>query len=87
MISLIAGYVILQSEGKTIALTTWLLLPPVLFFSVMFTYRAEGFTRAIDVIMSFLLWVIIGITATGGRWWMFFFSDYVVKLLHLVFSA
>lgn len=87
VISLIAGYVILQSEGKTIALTTWLLLPPVLFFSVMFTYRAEGFTRAIDVIMTFLLLVIIGITATGGRWWMYNFSDYVVKPLHLVFSA
>jgi len=87
VVTLIAGYLVLRSEGKTIALNTWLLLPPVLFFSVMFTYRAEGLTRAFNVMMTILLLVIIGITATGGRWWMYSFSDYVVKSLHMVFSA
>lgn len=85
--ALAAGYIILRSEGKTIALSTWLLLPPIIFFSVMFTYRSEELTRAIDVLMTLLLVLIMGLTATGGRWWVYSFSDYVVKSLHMMIST
>ncbi len=59
-----------------------LLVIPALFFSVMTVFRAEPFTSFINVVFTILSITILAVSFTGGRWWLYSFTDYVEKGFH-----
>ncbi len=86
VVTLIAGYVILRAEGRKVPTTSWLLVPPILFFAVMFFFRVEMFTQMIDFSFTIGLMAILALTCLGGKWWNYSFGDYVVKGLKFFLS-
>ncbi len=86
VVTLIVGYIILRSEGRQVPKTSWLLVPPILFFAVMFFFRVEFFTQVIDFCYTIGLMTILALTCLGGKWWNYSFGDYVVKGLKFFLS-
>lgn len=86
VVILVVGYIILRAEGRQVPKTSWLLVPPILFFAVMFFFRVESFTQAIDFCYTIGLMAILALTCLGGKWWNYSFGDYVVKGLKFFLS-
>lgn len=74
-----AGWWLGKSEGIVPAKTTYILVPLVIGFSAMTFIRAEQFTTTLNAALTIGLLSLIAITYTGGKWWNYSFSDYVVK--------
>ena len=79
-----AGLLLAWREKRRPALTSWLLLLPLLFFSAMFFLRLEGFTRFLDVVFSLGLLALLAHTLIGGRWPAYSLADYLVGALKLI---
>jgi hypothetical protein len=86
VLTLTAGYILLRVEGRQVPAASWLLVPPILFFAVMFFVRSESFSQAISFSFTVGLMAILALTCLGGKWWNYSFGDYVVKGLKFCLS-
>lgn len=84
---LTAGYLVARQAGIKPARGTWILVPFILFFAAMTTFRAEPMTTFLNTLLSILLLALAAVTYTGGKWWNYSFSDYVAKYAGLVLSS
>jgi hypothetical protein len=87
IITLIGGLLLSIGEGIRPAKNSWLLLIPVLFFSVMTVFREESFTTFINYVLTVGAMALLAVTYTGGKWWNYSFSDYVSNFFKLFLSA
>lgn len=87
IITLATGYFISRSEGIKPARNSWFLLVPILFFAVMTIFREEPFTTFINYVMTVGSMALLAFTYTGGKWWNYSLSDYVVNAFRLFLST
>jgi hypothetical protein len=87
IITLIGGLLLSIGEGIRPAKNSWLLLIPVLFFSVMTVFREESFTTFINYVLTVGAMALLAVTYTGGKWWNYSFSDYVSNFFKLFLTA
>ena len=87
IITLVGGLLLSLGEGIRPAKNSWLLLIPVLFFSVMTVFREESFTTFINYVLTVGAMALLAVTYTGGKWWNYSFSDYVSNFFKLFLSA
>ena len=87
IITLAGGLILSLGEGIRPAKNSWLLLIPVLFFSVMTVFREESFTTFVNYLLTVGSMALLAVTYTGGKWWNYSFSDYVANFFKLFLSA
>lgn len=83
---LLSGYLLLGSQNVLPARGTWLLLLPILFFSVMSFVRREPFTLLLDYALTLVCLAIVAITYRSGQWPSFGWLDYLFNFLRLAES-
>lgn len=86
-ITLAGGLLLSLGEGIRPAKNSWLLLIPVLFFSIMTVFRQESFTSFINYLLTVGSMALLAVTYTGGKWWNYSISDYVANFFRLFLSA
>lgn len=87
ILTLVGGLLLSLGEGIRPAKKSWLLLIPVLSFSVMTVFREEPFTTFINYLLTVASMALLAVTYTGGKWWNYSFSDYVSNFFKLFLSA
>ncbi len=87
ILTLVGGLLLSLGEGIRPAKNSWLLLFPILFFSVMTVFREESFTMFINYLLTVASMALLAVTFTGGKWWNYSFSDYVSNFFKLFLSA
>ena len=83
---LLAGYLLLRSDGHRPARSTLLLLPLIAAFAVMTFLRQEPMTIFLSVVMTLFLMGIAAISFLGGRWPFYTLLDYLKGFLGLLGS-
>lgn len=87
IITLAGGLIISLGEGIRPAKNSWLLLAPVLFFSIMTVFREESFTTFINYLLTVGSMALLAVTYIGGKWWNYSISDYVAIFFKLFLST
>ena len=86
IVTLVAGGFLAIREGIRPAKLSWLLVIPALFFSIMTIFREEPFTTFINYMLTVVSLTILAFTYTGGRWWNYAISDYVLSFFRFLLS-
>jgi uncharacterized membrane protein len=81
LIALLGGLIPLWLEKVTIPRTSYLLLAPTVFFSVMTIFRTEPFTTATNGLITLGSVVLFALTLRNGAWMQFNLKDYFVNTL------
>ncbi len=87
IITLSGGLIISLGEGIRPAKNSWMLLIPILFFSVMTVFREESFTTFINYVLTVGSMALLAVSYTGGKWWNYSISDYVANFFKLFIST
>ena len=87
LIALLGGLIPLWLERVTIPWTSYLLLAPTVFFSVMTIFRAETFTTATNGLITLGSVVLFALTLRNGAWMQFNLKDYLVNSFMFAFNA
>lgn len=87
VITLAVGYFISRSEGIQPGKNSWFLLIPILYFSTMTIFREEPFTTFINYLLTVGAMALLAFTYTGGKWWNYSLSDYVVNAFRFFLST
>lgn len=84
LLVLAAGLYLAFAAGKRPAPASWLLVPLLLVFAVMFAVRREGLTTMLNLVYSLTGLAIFSVTLLGGQWLRYSLSDYFARALRLV---
>jgi len=79
--ALLGGLIPLWLEKVAIPWTSYLLLAPIAFFSLMTAFRAEPFTTAANGLITLGSVVLFTLTLRNGAWVRFNLKDYLVNTL------
>jgi hypothetical protein len=83
---LVAGLLLLRTEGHRPTRKTLLLLPLIALFAVMTFLRQEPMTISLSVVMTLFLMGLFAISFLGGRWPLYSLLDYLKGFLSLLGS-
>lgn len=86
VITMAGGLILSLGEGIRPAKNSWLLVIPVLFFSIMTVFREESFTSFINYLLTVVSMALLAVSYTGGKWWNYSISDYVANFFKLFLS-
>jgi hypothetical protein len=87
LLILTAGIALIFVEKARIPWQSTLLLPPILFTSIMTALRLDGFTNFTNGIVSLFSLAVLAITLLNGQWLVFRLREHLVGFLHLALSV
>jgi len=90
LIALLGGLIPLWLEKVSIPWTTYLLLVPIAYFTVMLAFRAESFTTATNGLITLGSLTLFVITLRNGAWINFNLKDYLgntLKFIMMLFAG
>ena len=84
LIALLGGLIPLWLEKVSIPWTTYLLLVPIVYFTLMLAFRAEPFTTATNALITLGSVTLFAITLRKGSWIRFNLKDYLGNTLKFI---
>ena len=86
LLAVFGGLIPTWLENMSIPWTSYLLLVPLGFFSVMTFIRAEPFTTAINVLLTISALALFLMTLRNGAWYRYSLRDHLVSGIHFLLN-
>ncbi|MDY6846913.1 MAG: DUF4173 domain-containing protein, partial [Chloroflexota bacterium] len=86
LLSVFGGLIPTWLEKMSIPWTSYLLLLPLGFFSVMTFIRAEPLTTAMNILLTISALALFLITLRNGAWYRYSLRDYLVSGIHFLLN-
>lgn len=83
-LGLSAGFFLIRSDGRVPVKINFLLLVPILFFSLMSVIRREPLTTFLNLSLTLFGMALLAVSYLNGLWISFSIVDYIANFFHLI---